>query len=122
MRPSPDIFFNLVGPVLYPRSLFGSQKARMSFLHAEGASTCPGETLGGPTNLEAGAFSGQTKPKCFQDDSSPRDPKQGERGKIGKFNKIRPIFGFFAKMELGCLLYTSPSPRDVEESRMPSSA
>ena len=31
-----------------------------------------------------------------------------------------------AKMALGvlkaCLLYTSPSPRDVEESRMPSSA
>ena len=27
------------------------------------------------------------------------------------------------KLELsGCLLYTSPSPRDVEESRMPSSA
>ena len=27
------------------------------------------------------------------------------------------------KMTLkGCLLYTSPSPRDVEESRMPSSA
>ena len=23
---------------------------------------------------------------------------------------------------VGCLLYTSPSPRDVEESRMPSSA
>ena len=26
------------------------------------------------------------------------------------------------KLILGCLLYTSPSPRDVEESRMPSSA
>ena len=25
-------------------------------------------------------------------------------------------------LELLCLLYTSPSPRDVEESRMPSSA
>ena len=25
-------------------------------------------------------------------------------------------------MDIGCLLYTSPSPRDVEESRMPSSA
>ena len=25
-------------------------------------------------------------------------------------------------MHLACLLYTSPSPRDVEESRMPSSA
>ena len=29
--------------------------------------------------------------------------------------------GALAKIE-GCLLYTSPSPRDVEESRMPSSA
>ena len=27
-----------------------------------------------------------------------------------------------ASSNLGCLLYTSPSPRDVEESRMPSSA
>ena len=36
-----------------------------------------------------------------QHDSSPRDPKQGERGKIVEFNKILPIFGFFAKMELG---------------------
>ena len=26
------------------------------------------------------------------------------------------------KVEIDCLLYTSPSPRDVEESRMPSSA
>ena len=26
------------------------------------------------------------------------------------------------KRYYGCLLYTSPSPRDVEESRMPSSA
>ena len=25
-------------------------------------------------------------------------------------------------MGMSCLLYTSPSPRDVEESRMPSSA
>ena len=28
----------------------------------------------------------------------------------------------WAEMLLSCLLYTSPSPRDVEESRMPSSA
>ena len=27
-----------------------------------------------------------------------------------------------AKENMICLLYTSPSPRDVEESRMPSSA
>ena len=28
----------------------------------------------------------------------------------------------FSEMDNICLLYTSPSPRDVEESRMPSSA
>ena len=28
----------------------------------------------------------------------------------------------FGSLYLSCLLYTSPSPRDVEESRMPSSA
>ena len=29
---------------------------------------------------------------------------------------------FIGDKHIGCLLYTSPSPRDVEESRMPSSA
>ena len=35
-----------------------------------------------------------------------------------------PLFHVFAShvIIMGCLLYTSPSPRDVEESRMPSSA
>ena len=36
-----------------------------------------------------------------------------------------PPLDFFSRMSLRsftCLLYTSPSPRDVEESRMPSSA
>ena len=28
----------------------------------------------------------------------------------------------YIKPDISCLLYTSPSPRDVEESRMPSSA
>ena len=31
------------------------------------------------------------------------------------------VSGYY-KRSYGCLLYTSPSPRDVEESRMPSSA
>ena len=29
---------------------------------------------------------------------------------------------YYGLRDYGCLLYTSPSPRDVEESRMPSSA
>ena len=35
---------------------------------------------------------------------------------------IAPTLGAYITVEFGCLLYTSPSPRDVEESRMPSSA
>ena len=34
---------------------------------------------------------------------------------------FKPINPFYPLFDL-CLLYTSPSPRDVEESRMPSSA
>ena len=37
---------------------------------------------------------------------------------IATLEKGEAAFGIFS----GCLLYTSPSPRDVEESRMPSSA
>ena len=40
--------------------------------------------------------------------------------------KIQPkntkISALCKSPNIGCLLYTSPSPRDVEESRMPSSA
>jgi len=36
--------------------------------------------------------------------------------------EIVPVFCGSALKNKGCLLYTSPSPRDVEESRMPSSA
>ena len=38
--------------------------------------------------------------------------------KLAKQNFLIILFAYF---EL-CLLYTSPSPRDVEESRMPASA
>ena len=44
------------------------------------------------------------------------------------FNKHPPMSAFFPEIFYrifgpnDCLLYTSPSPRDVEESRMPSSA
>ena len=38
-----------------------------------------------------------------------------QTGKAGKYI-------VYAQIKYGCLLYTSPSPRDVEESRMPSSA
>ena len=46
---------------------------------------------------------------------------------LRKFKQKSELAGAQTKMNLmnlvgDCLLYTSPSPRDVEESRMPSSA
>ena len=38
------------------------------------------------------------------------------------FEKDGTIAGRFRKMHIPCLLYATPSPRDVEECRMPSSA
>ena len=37
-------------------------------------------------------------------------------------SKMNDSFKDFNQDSYSCLLYTSPSPRDVEESRMPSSA
>ena len=31
-------------------------------------------------------------------------------------------FNYYERVDYGCLLYTSPSPRDRQKSRMPSSA
>ena len=39
----------------------------------------------------------------------------------GKRMRAALVFGA-ARMAMGCLLYTSPSPRDLSTSRMPSSA
>ena len=41
---------------------------------------------------------------------------------ISKLKNTKTNEEFFSAMTKTCLLYTSPSPRDVEESRMPSSA
>ena len=57
-----------------------------------------------------------------------RSNGQWKSFKTGKNNFSNPKFGdkentvFYVKTNRSCLLYTSPSPRDVEESRMPSSA
>ena len=55
--------------------------------------------------------------------------KRGKKkfSNIGGFGSITNIPGNIKQPRIvactdGCLLYTSPSPRDVEESRMPSSA
>ena len=38
------------------------------------------------------------------------------------FGGVMTVLAISVLLSIFCLLYTSPSPRDVEESRMPSSA
>ena len=45
-----------------------------------------------------------------------------EELKTKLFKTSRPKSAIIITEAVDCLLYTSPSPRDVEESRMPSSA
>ena len=45
----------------------------------------------------------------------------GENG-AGKSTLVKIISGFDPGFKGSCLLYTSPSPRDLSTSRMPSSA
>jgi len=47
--------------------------------------------------------------------------KMAKQDAMEKTTEIAHHYGGVVRSEI-CLLYTSPSPRDVEESRMPSSA
>ena len=56
------------------------------------------------TNLRSPISYHLVRAKANRYDSSPRDPKQGEKGKIDKFNKIRHIFLIFHQNGVGGLL------------------
>ena len=49
-------------------------------------------------------------------------PEQRKELVPKKFAQRHYLWGSILLAVMTCLLYTSPSPRDVEESRMPSSA
>eukprot|EP00826_Nyctotherus_ovalis_P047562 TRINITY_DN5484_c0_g1_i4.p2 TRINITY_DN5484_c0_g1~~TRINITY_DN5484_c0_g1_i4.p2 ORF type:complete len:111 (-),score=25.05 TRINITY_DN5484_c0_g1_i4:13-345(-) len=48
--------------------------------------------------------------------------KRQKMGTTNNFFDNNPIFNLKQAISKGCLLYTSPSPRDLSTSRMPSSA
>ena len=48
--------------------------------------------------------------------------KSDEEGEVSPFQALTTSLSGTIGLGNICLLYTSPSPRDVEESRMPSSA
>ena len=42
--------------------------------------------------------------------------------KIAAMDPVEHVYGVTGEVHISCLLYTSPSPRDLSTSRMPSSA
>ena len=50
------------------------------------------------------------------------EKKQGKPGQKLTANAFRQACRKYAQQQIDCLLYTSPSPRDLSTSRMPSSA
>ena len=65
-------------------------------------------------------FSLLTQQLSFQDPSKPADNDQ-MISQMTNFTMAEGISGLNEKFDI-CLLYTSPSPRDRQKSRMPSSA
>ena len=69
-----------------------------------------------PTGITAGQMTAQT---------GTAQAGTAQTGTVGTQSQVGTVTGTLsgtATGATGCLLYTSPSPRDVEESRMPSSA
>ena len=75
------------------------------------------EKTTGYSQSSYGGYQSQGNPYGGQ--GNPYGNQQGNP--YGEWNPFEDIFGQFSGYYT-CLLYTSPSPRDVEESRMPSSA
>ena len=62
------------------------------------------------------------KGKLIIDDDSNDKGIKKEKELVALVKNIRSKKTAIDELNKDCLLYTSPSPRDVEESRMPSSA
>ena len=98
------------------------------------ASSVP-EGLGAvqPSMLADGpAIEGEEKPshdevaeqicKIEASDDDDDGPNETLKRHIEMYSYYSPVFASVGYTLIGCLLYTSPSPRDLSTSRMPSSA
>ena len=82
-------------------------------------------------NLGVEIFPGFTAAEVIYENDTVKGILTGEMGLTKEGEKkpsyqppmeLRAKYTIFAEGCRGCLLYTSPSPRDIGESRMPSSA
>ena len=60
--------------------------------------------------------------ECVRPDEGPGSLQDQFVEKVATARRLKGLEGEPAQPSMTCLLYTSPSPRDVSTSRMPSSA
>ena len=124
------------GHFLIERKLIGEEFSLMSFCDGENLSHMPavqdhkrayeGDT--GPNTGGMGTYSDSDHKLPFLEDSHIKSAQkineQTAKALKQKFGEGYKgiLYGGFIATNAGCLLYTSPSPRDATLSRMPSSA
>ena len=108
--------------VMYPIYAYGSEEQRQRYL----PKLASGELIGcfGLTEADAGSDPASMKTRAEKTDGGYR--LYGSKMWISN-SPIADVFVVWAKSaahdnKIRCLLYTSPSPRDKRQSRMPSSA
>ena len=76
-----------------------------------------------PASRAAGAGVREGDVLLTANGQAPPIESESERALVDFFRRLRyPLRLAFARRAKDCLLYTSPSPRDKRQSRMPSSA
>ena len=82
-------------------------------------SSCPEPGIAGIGRIIKAAY---PDPTALEPDSVYFDPKSSAEKNAWSAIDVAHVETFTKVLRLDCLLYTSPSPRDLSTSRMPSSA
>ena len=93
----------------------------MTLVHFQKCGHTPIILIGGATGM-IGDPSGKSKERSFLDEEILINNQRKIKKQFEKFLNFSGNNSASIVNNKTCLLYTSPSPRDVEESRMPSSA
>ena len=80
------------------------------------------DSIGVRVSVKSGGCAGMSYVMEYTKELNPNDEVIGDKGVKVFVDSAAIMYLLGTEMDYNCLLYTSPSPRDVEESRMPSSA
>ena len=95
------------------------RRAKKSRVHMRTAGSVRLSVHRTPRHIYAQIISGDSKTVLAQASTLDKDLRSGATGNVAAAAAVGKLVAERAK---ACLLYTSPSPRDKRQSRMPSSA